>query len=35
MKTMNLSKIIELVNSGSYAKAEIELKSLVENQITS
>ncbi len=32
MKTMNLSKIIELVNSGSYAKAEIELKSLVENQ---
>ena len=32
MKTVNLSKIIELINSRSYAKAEIELKDQVENQ---
>ena len=32
MKTVNLSKIIQLVNSGSYAKAEFELKSLINGQ---
>lgn len=32
MKTVNLSKIIELINSRSYEKAEIELKDQVENQ---
>ena len=32
MKTVNLSKIIELINTRSYEKAEIELKDQVENQ---
>ena len=32
MKTVNLSKIIELINSRSYEKAEIELKDQVKNQ---
>ncbi len=32
MKSVNLSKIIELINSRNYAKAEIELKDQVENQ---
>ena len=32
MKSVNLSKIIELINSRNYAKAEIALKEQVENQ---
>ncbi len=32
MKTVNLSKIIQLINSGNFSKAEIEIRGLVENQ---
>ncbi len=32
MKTVNLSKIIQLVNSGNYSKAEFELKNLIKSQ---
>lgn len=32
MKTLNLSKIIQLIETGSYSKAELEVKGLVERQ---